>query len=109
MFTQAAIDLDNPTLVAELKISIENALVTYPSEFLQTVKRFGLRVRQLEQLFQQRVFEQLPGRHASRLCEELYRELRPSDQGLIREFYLTKIEELPVELRAKYSRLFRYQ
>ena len=109
MFTQAPIELENPTLVAELKISIENALLTYPREFLQTVKRFGLRVRQLEQLFDQRVFEQLPGRQASRACEELYRDLGPSDQGLIREFYLTRIEEIPVELRAKYSRLFRYQ
>jgi hypothetical protein len=108
MFTQAAIDLENPTLVAELKISIENALVTYPSEFLQTVKRFGLRVRQLEQLFQQRVFEQLPGRHASCLCEELYRELRPSDQGLIREFYLTKIEEVSPEIRQKFHKIYSY-
>jgi len=28
---------------------------------------------------------------------------------VIREFYLTKIEEVPVELRAKYSKLYRYQ
>jgi hypothetical protein len=109
MFTQTTIELENPTLVAELKSSIDNALLTHPNEFLHSVKRFGLRVRQLEQLFQQRVFEQLPGRQASRPCEELYRELRPSDQGLIREFYLTRIEELPVEVRAKYSSLFRYQ
>jgi hypothetical protein len=109
MFTQAPIELENPTLVTALKSSIENALLAYPNEFLHLVKRFGLRVRQLEQLLQQRVLEQLPGRQASRPCEELYRELGPSDQGLIREFYLTQIEELPVELRAKYSRLFRYQ
>ena len=109
MFTQAPIELENATLVAELKSSIENALVAYPNEFLHLVKRFGVRVRQLEQLLEQRVFEQLPGRPASRPCEELYRELGPSDQGVIREFYLTKIEELPVELRAMYARLFRYQ
>jgi hypothetical protein len=109
MYTQAPLEVANQLLVAQLKSAVENALVMRKDEFLQLVKRFGLQVRAFEQLLQQRVFEQLPGTRVSRPCEELYRELGPSDQGLIREFYLTRLEEIPVELRAKYLRLFRYQ
>ena len=39
---------------------------------------------------------------------ELYAGLGLSDQGQIREYYLTKIEELDPELRRKYKKLFRY-
>jgi hypothetical protein len=109
MYTQAPLEIANQPLVGQLKSAVENALVTRRDEFLQLVKRFGLQVREFEQLLEQHVFEQLPGTQVNRPCEELYRELGPSDQGLIREFYLTKIEEIPVELRAKYLRLFRYQ
>ncbi len=108
MYTQAQIEVENKPVYTQLKSAIENALVVHTEDFLHLVKRFGLRVRQLEQLLQQRVFEQLPGA-AERPCEELYRELGASDQGLIREFYLTSIEEVPGELRGKYAALYRYE
>ena len=73
------------------------------------VKRFGLRVRQFEEILKDRILEQIPGARPSHPYEELFRGLNSSDQGLIREFYLTGIEEMPVELRSKYSTLYRYQ
>ena len=109
MYTQAQIEVENKATFAELKGAIENALQSRPGEFLPLVKRSGLRVRQFEELLHERVLEQLAGTRTSRSCEELYRELGPSDQGLIREFYLTAIEEVPVELRTKYSKLYRYE
>jgi len=109
MFTQAPIEVENKPVFAQLKAAIANALVGHTEDFLHLVKRFGLRVRHFEQLLQQRVFEQLPGASAAKSCEELYGELGPSDQGLIREFYLTSIEEVPGELRRKYSALYRYE
>ena len=110
MYTQAPIEVENKPVYTQLRSAIENALVAHTEEFLDSVKRFGLRVRQFERLLQRRVFEQLPGASAAeRPCEELYRELGASDQGLIREFYLTSIEEVPGELRVKYSALYRYE
>jgi hypothetical protein len=109
MYTQATIEVENKPVYTQLRAAIENALVAHTEDFLHLVKRFGLRVRQFEQLLQQRVFEQLPGASAAKTCEELYRELSQSDQGLIREFYLTSIEEVPGELRGKYSALYRYE
>ena len=109
MYTQAPIEVENKAVYTQLKGAIENALVARTEDFLHLVKRFGLRVRQFEQLLHQRVFEQLPGAAVERPCEELYRELSASDQGLIREFYLTSIEEVHTELRGKYSALYRYE
>jgi len=109
MYTQAPIEVHNKAVFAELQTAVENALVTRADDFLQVVKRCGLRVRQFEELLERRALEQLPGSGTSRACAELYRELGQSDQGLLRELYLTKIEEVPVALREKYLKLFRYQ
>jgi hypothetical protein len=109
MFIQAQIEVQNKQVFADLQRAIENALGLYSSEFLHLLKRFGLRVRDFEQILRERVFEQLPGEATRRSCEELFGELSLSDQGLIREFYLTRVEEVPPELRAKYAKLYRYQ
>jgi hypothetical protein len=109
MFAQAQIEVENKQLFNDLRSAVENALGLYSDEFLQTLKRFGLRVRQFEQILHERVFEQLPGSPSQRPCEEMFADLSASDQGLIREFYLTRIEEVPTELRAKYAKLYRYE
>ena len=108
-FAQAQIEVQNQQVFDELKRAVENALVNRTDDFLQLVKRFGLRIREFEKVLKEHVFEQLPGAKQARTSEEMYSELGASDQGLIREFYLTRIEEIPVELRAKYLKLFRYQ
>jgi len=109
MYTQASIAVENNAAHAQLKAAIENAVGSCADDFLHLVKRSGLKVRQFEELLHRRIFEQLRGTRTSRPCEELYRELGQSDQGLIREFYLTSIEEVPVELRTRYSSLYRYE
>ena len=109
MFSQAPIEVENHAVFAELKTAIENALSARAEDFLHLVKRFGMRVRQFEEILRNRILEQVPGARPSRPYEELFRALKSSDQGLIREFYLTGIEEVPAELRARYSKLYRYQ
>ena len=108
-FAQAPIEVQNRAVVGELKRVIESALSGREDEFLHLVKRFGLRIRQFEDVLKQRIFDQLPGVALSLPSEELYAGLGASDQGVIRELYLTRIEEVPVELRAKYSKLYRYR
>ena len=109
MFSQAPIEVENQPVFAELKTAIETALSAHAGDFLHLVKRFGLRVRQFEEVLKERIFEQMPGARPSRPCQELFHKLGSSDQGLIRELYLTGIEEVPAELRTKYSKLYRYQ
>ena len=109
MYTQAQIEVENKPVVAELRGTIENAILVRPEDFLHLVKRFGLRVRDFEAVLRERVLEQLPGANPDRACEVMFGELSASDQGLIREFYLTGIEEIPVELRTKFLKLYRYE
>ena len=109
MYTQAPIAVENKAAYAQLKSAIENAVGSCADDFLHLVKRAGLKVRQFEELLDRRVFEQLRGTRTAHSCEQLYRELGQSDQGMIREFYLTSIEEVPVELRTRYSSLYRYE
>jgi hypothetical protein len=109
MFSQAPIEVENEAVFVELKAAIENAVNARAEDFLHLVWRFGLSIRQFEQLLRERVFEQLPGARPSRPCQELFQELGSSDQGQIREFYLTRIEEIPAELRTRYAKVFRYQ
>jgi hypothetical protein len=108
-FAQAPIEVQNRAVVGEIERVIKSALGTQADGFLYLVKRFGLKVRQFEEVLKERIFDQLPEVGPSRPSEEMYGELSASDQGVIREFYLTRIEEVPVELRAKYAKLYRYQ
>jgi hypothetical protein len=108
-FAQAPIEIENRPVVGEVQRVIKSALTGHVDEFLHLVKRFGLRVRELEEVLKERVFDQLPGVAPNRPTEEMYLELSASDQGVIREFYLTQVEEVPVELRTKYAKLYRYQ
>ncbi len=108
-FAQAQIAVENGPVFRELKSVIENALSERNVEaFLHTLKRFSFKVRQFEKVLAGHVFEQLPGAAASKPAEELYTGLSPSDQGMIREFYLTAIERVPMELRQKYQKLYQY-
>jgi hypothetical protein len=108
-FSQAQIAIQNARAFGELKTLIENALSEANLEsFLHTLKRCGYKVREFEAVLQDHVLEQVPGASASKPGEELYAELGPSDQGMIREFYLTVIEQIPVKWRRKYQKLFQY-
>ena len=108
-FSQAQIAVQSTEVFGELKALIENALVEANLDsFLHTLKRCGYKVREFEAVLEDHVLEQVPGASASKPAEDLYAELSPSDQGMIREFYLTAIEQIPVEWRRKYQRLFQY-
>jgi hypothetical protein len=108
-FSQVQIAIQNARAFGELKSLIENALSEANLDsFLHTLKRCGYKVREFDAVLQDHVLEQVPGASASKPGEELYAELGPSDQGMIREFYLTVIEQIPVEWRRKYQKLFQY-
>ena len=54
------------------------------------------------------VLERLDDGFASSGARKLYEMLPTSDQAQMREFYLSKIEEVDPALRAKYQKLYRY-
>src|ERR1700730_12832870 len=76
--------------------------------FLKGVRRSGARVRDLEIILARGVFEKVDDTVAKLGAQKLYQALTVSDQAQLREFYLSKVEEVDPALRTKFQRLYRY-
>jgi hypothetical protein len=109
MFIKPELPIDNQQLFSELKGMIDNALSAANVEsYVKALKYYGIQPRQFERSLQEKLFEQMPGGAGSKAAAELFAALSFSDQGQIREHYLSRIEEVPQELRAKYRKVFQY-
>ena len=105
-FEQATIPVQKQDTFAALKARIESALDSNGIErFMKGVTSSGYPVRKFEQLMTAGLFD---GRDSTLKAAQLYAELGDSDKGLIREFYLTRIEQVPDAIREKYSKVYRY-
>ena len=95
----------------ELKSAISRSLsAANVEEFLKRVKKSGNRVRQFDTILAGRVFERVDQELAGsgRTAKAIYGELPVSDQAQIREFYLSKVEEVEPALRTRFQRLYQY-
>ena len=106
-FQQAAIKIEKAQEFATLQGAIEQAFLPEKAEkFLKQLDRKGIRVRDFDAVLAKRVLE---GFSASELnAKHLYESLPVSDQGQMREFYLSKLEGIAVELRHKFKKLYQY-
>ena len=96
---------------AELKGVISRSLsAANVEEFLKRVKKSRSRVREFDLILASGVFERVDQEFArsGRTAKTLYGELPVSDQSQIREFYLSKVEEVEPALRTKFQRLYQY-
>ena len=97
-------------LSVTLAVSVaELLMLTMLEQLLQLLKSKGIRVRDFDQVLAGGVLEQSDeslGKAGS--AQKLYSGLAVSDQAQIREFYLSKIEEVDSTLRTKYQKLYRY-
>ena len=108
-FVQAGIKVQREQEFGQLRDTIERVLAVGSVEsFLRQVKRKGLRVRQWESILQAKIFEGLDRSLAAsaQSAEQVYGALPTSDQGQIREFYLTRVEQISPALRAKFHTQF---
>ena len=101
MFEQAAFPVQNEQGFQQLSQRIEAAFAANRADlFLASVAGKKLRVRQFEQILD----KGLLGKDSP----ELYKALPVSDQALIREKYLARIEKVPVELRQRFLKIYAY-
>jgi hypothetical protein len=106
-FRQAAIKVEKAQEFAKLQAAVEQAFLPDKAEqFLKRLDRKGVRVRDFDGVLAQRVLEGFsePGLNA----RQWYESLPVSDQAQMREFYLSKLEGVAVELRHKFKRLYQY-
>jgi hypothetical protein len=101
MFEQAVFPVQNEQSFHQLSTRIESAFAANRADlFLAQVAGKKLRVRQFEQI--------LGAGLLGKDSPELYSALPVSDQALIREKYLARIEKVPVELRQRFLKLYSY-
>jgi hypothetical protein len=106
-FVQAGIAVQNTEVFEKLKNTVDQSLSAANVEkFLKAATSSGFRIREFEKLLDRSVLDKVvsttPGAKA------LYDQLPASDQGQIREFYLTRIEEVDPALRGKFSKVYQY-
>jgi len=108
-FQQVAIRVEKEQEFEELKAAINRAFAAEAVEkFLKRVRRSGARIRDLEAILDRGVFEKVDRSLAKLGAQKLYQALTVSDQAQMREFYLTRVEEVEPKLRTKFQQLYRY-
>jgi len=110
-FQQAAIKVAKEKEFGELKAAFTRIFdVGKVEQFLGKLQKKGVRIRDFDLVLASGVLEQLDDELAKRenAARKLYQELTTSDQAQMREFYLSKIEEIEPGLRAKFQKLYRY-
>jgi hypothetical protein len=101
MFEQAVFAVQNEQGFQQLAQRIDAAFAANRADlFLASVAGKKLRVRQFEQI----LAKGLLGKDSP----ELYQGLPTSDQAMIREKYLARIEKVPVELRQRFLKIYAY-
>jgi hypothetical protein len=108
-FQQVAIRIEKEKEFEELKSAINRAFDPEMVEkFLKQVRKSGARIRDLEAILARGVFEKVDDTLAKLGAQTLYQALTVSDQAQMREFYLTRVEEVEPRLRTKFQQLYRY-
>ena len=106
-FTQAQIPVANVETFTKLKDALAKTLSSaHVEQFLQVADGTGLRIRNFEGLLAQSAFDKVVPLDGG--AQKSYQQLPASDQGQIREFYLSQVEEVAPALRGKYRKLYQY-
>jgi hypothetical protein len=105
-FEQASIAIQS-TEFEKLKDLISKALnKDNVSKFMKSIESNGLLVRHFEEILNKGLLNKIINGSDSAL--ELYNKMPASDQGQMREFYLTRIEEVDIEVRRKFQKIYAY-
>ena len=98
---QALIPVADPEAFGAVRTSIESAFSpARVKEFLKSVERAGLRIRDFELVLRKGLLGAASAGKYSRLGN--------GDQGQIREFYLASLEKVAPELRTSFYKLYAY-
>jgi hypothetical protein len=79
-------------------------------KFYRAMQAKGLRIREFEKIVAAGLLDDVDPVLAGseKKARELYEGLALSDQALMREFYLERIEKVDANIRLKYQKLYRY-
>ena len=108
-FEQAAIKVEKAQEFARLQAAIEQAFSPEQVEkFLKQLDRKGIRIRDFDAILAQKVLERVAEPKQDWTRSSCIESLPVSDQAQMREFYLSKLEDVDVALRHKFKKLYQY-
>ena len=110
LLEQAAIKVQKEKEFQELKAAIDLAFAPEQiAKFLRLLSSRGVRIRDFDAVLGRGILEQVKrSLKGSGGAKVLYGQLALSDQAQVKEFYLTKLEAVEPELRAKFHKLYQY-
>jgi len=108
MFEQGTIKVEKEHEFDDLKAAMEKAFAAdRVAKYLKELDRRNIRVRNLDAVFAADAIDRAAGDKIG-TARLLHDSLPVSDQAQIREFYLSKVEEVDPALRAKFHKLYQY-
>jgi hypothetical protein len=110
-FEQATIRVEKETQFAELKSAIERAFSSQNVEkLLKRLDSRSIRIRDFDNVLEKKAIEQVDAtlRQTGKTAKGLYLELTLTDQAQMREFYLSKLEQVEQSLRHKFHKIYQY-
>jgi hypothetical protein len=111
LFEQVGIKIQNEQEFRMLKSAVERLLAPAQVEkFLKRLDSNGIRIREWEKVLDKHVVEDLDEsfKKSGKSSKQLYEALAMTDKGQMREFYLTRIEEVDPATRQKFHRRYSY-
>jgi hypothetical protein len=108
IFEPGVIKVEKEREFGDLKAALEKAFATERvTKYLKALESRNLRIRSLDEILAADAIDRASGDKAG-TARSLHSSLPVSDQAQMREFYLSKIEEVDPALRAKFHRLYQY-
>ena len=108
IFEPGVIKVEKEREFGDLKSAMEKAFAADRiTKYFKELDGRKIRVRNLDAVFAASVIDRATGEKAG-TARSLYSSLPVSDQAQMREFYLSKIEEVDPALRAKFHKLYQY-
>ena len=110
-FQQAPIPVQKTEDFEQLKAAIERVFgAAAVQKFYGRLESKGVGVREFEKIVNSGLLELVDATLArsGKTAKELYESLALSDQALMREYYLEKIEQVDAGMRNKYRKVYRY-
>ena len=110
-YQQAQIAVAKTEEFEQLKSALERILGSATIEkYYGKLQSHAMNVREFEKIAGLGVLEAVDSALAQsgKTAKQLYESLALSDQALMREFYLERIEKVDAKIREKYRKVYRY-
>jgi hypothetical protein len=111
-YQQAQIPVQKLEEFEQLRSAIERIFSSEAvTRFYRRLESKGIAARQFEKILEMGLIEEADSGLASggKRAREMYGSLSLSDQALMREFYLERIEKVDPKLRLKFRKVYEYR